>query len=348
MSHPFHPQPQGGKDLAECVGPLSNTGRKSGTDFGRSVAFVDWLGVSFKIPETIGYPMGKDDPICQSLRETLHSFCFEVFGIFQVEERRTGWAGYLYRWNLGPEGAHGWIAFGGANQRRACTIHLTGSGCAAVKDWASIIWWGKGIDQHFDIDPETIRITRLDLAHDDVEAKNVSIETAKGWYADGLFITAGRPPTPKLIDDFDSGEGKTFYIGKRENGKVCRIYEKGREQGDPNSEWVRIEVEWHGKDRWIPWDAVESPAQYLAAAYPALDWLHHVKAVIRTVSKAAKMTADSIRRWLRNQAGPALYALEQMHGGVTADLWQSIRREKWPARLAKYDHTGLELKGLLA
>ncbi len=46
--------------------------------------------------------------------------------------------------------------------------------------------------------------------------------------------------------------GRTLYIGKRENGKMLRIYEKGKHLGNPVSSWVSVELELKGKNRIIP------------------------------------------------------------------------------------------------
>ena len=44
-------------------------------------------------------------------------------------------------------------------------------------------------------------------------------------------------------DWWGGNKGRTVYIGARENGELARIYEKGKQQGDPASAWTRIELE---------------------------------------------------------------------------------------------------------
>lgn len=325
-------------------GPSSNTGRKSE----QGTAHVDWLGLTFSWPESLSYPQAKGQGMASHEKELLKDLLFDLFGVTEVTESGGGWSGYLHRWNIGPRGAHGLVAFGGAAQNRTINIQLSGAGCATVKDWQRIRSWGRGEIQLGNVAATGQRITRLDLAHDDVEGETVTVAKAREWYAQGLFTLGGRPPKASLIDDLDSGDGKTFYVGARENGKLCRVYEKGRELGDKSSEWVRVEVEFRGKDRWIDWDALIHPAQFLAAAYPCLDWISAVKRVVDTVRRAADITIDRIKRWLRTQAGPALFAMEQIHGGVSAELWQELRRAQWPARLQRYDDMGLDLRGLQA
>lgn len=135
---------------------------------------------------------------------------------------------------------------------------MNASVCALVPIWHTVQQWGKSIGA---------KITRIDLAHDDFLGETVNIEKAKAWYYEGGFTSNGRPPAAKFIDDMGSGKGKTLYIGKRQNGKMLRIYEKGRQLGDSSSPWVRVELELRGKNRLIPWDAVNSPATYLAGGY---------------------------------------------------------------------------------
>ena len=324
-------------------GPCSNTGRKAPCV---EKAFVDWIGISFLMPEGIDYPESRADSISDAAKEILGDFVADVFGFYQFEPTGGGWSGYLHRYKIGPNGEFGWLSFGGAAQKRTVNVQITGTGCAAIKDWASVIFWGKGIDQHQNIDPAHIKITRLDLAHDDVEAANIDIERAKTWYHDGGFTTSGRPPSSSLFDDMDSGAGKTFYVGKRENGKLLRVYEKGKQLGDPTGEWVRAECEFRAKDRWIPWDAVESPAKDLAASYPALDWISKVKAVIKTVRKAAEITYHRMMSWLNRQCGPAIWAATQINGGDISEVFEKVARSKWPPRLQQFRHKGHDLEGL--
>ena len=56
------------------------------------------------------------------------------------------------------------------------------------------------------------------------------------------------------------------YLRKTENGKLMRIYEKGKQLGDATSPWVRWELELHNKSRVIPFDVLTAPGQYVAGA----------------------------------------------------------------------------------
>jgi hypothetical protein len=50
------------------------------------------------------------------------------------------------------------------------------------------------------------------------------------------------------VDDYDSGDGKTFYVGDKKSEKQLRVYEKGREQGDRNSPRVRYEAQFRNSN----------------------------------------------------------------------------------------------------
>lgn len=100
------------------------------------------------------------------------------------------------------------------------------------------------------------------------------IAEAKALHAAGGFNGShGRLPKPKLLDDFDTGDGKTFYVGQRKNDKLLRVYEKGKQLGDPNSPWVRWELELHNAAYVIHPVTILYPGLYLAGAYPCLNWI---------------------------------------------------------------------------
>lgn len=156
----------------------------------------------------------------------------------------------------------GCIAYGGAAQMGRWMLQLPGHGCGLVNDWPEVAALLSDLDA---------RITRLDLAVDFL-AGEVSVDDAVEWYAAHRFTFDGRmAPASEVAGDWIGRErGRTFYVGKRANGKMCRVYEKGRQLGDPLSEWVRIEVQFGNRDREIPFEALEKRDAYFAGAYPVL------------------------------------------------------------------------------
>jgi len=93
---------------------------------------------------------------------------------------------------------------------------------------------------------------------DDYEGR-YSLNWAVEQYYNNQFNGGGNRPSCGQRGNwlFPDGNGRTFYVGKRKNGKLIRIYEKGKQLGDPNSPWVRWEVEQHNRQREIPWDGRE-------------------------------------------------------------------------------------------
>jgi phage replication initiation protein len=50
--------------------------------------------------------------------------------------------------------------------------------------------------------------------------------------------------------------GARLRLDAERNGKLARIYEKGKQLGQPTNPWVRWEVELHSIDRHIPWEVL--------------------------------------------------------------------------------------------
>lgn len=247
--------------------------------------------------------------------------------LFQISEMTStgkGWFGYAERYDLG---AYGLLAHGGESQRGSFHVELNATGCARVSDWQRVIEWGE---------TSGATITRVDLAHDDLEGQAVSIAMALAWHQAGGFASNGRPPAASLIDDLGSGKGKTLYIGNRKSGKLCRVYEKGRQLGDTSSPWVRIEVELKNKSRVIPWDVLLTPGHYLAGAYPCLSFLSAAQEKIRTITKVVMVSLGRAIHHAQQMAGKVVNVLMQFHGGDAFAVVNALKRDGVPRRLENY------------
>ena len=235
-----------------------------------------------------------------------------------------GWFGYKHRFDLGGFGI---LAHGGESQRGSYHVEINATGCAHVQDWEKVRAWGEA---------HGATITRVDLAHDDIEGETVSISAAREWLEAGDFSTNGRPPNASLIDDLGSCKGKTLYIGNRQSGKLCRVYEKGRQLGYTSSSWVRVEVELRNKSRVIPWDVLANPGHYLAGAYPCLSFLSVVQEKIRTITKAVTVTYESAVNNARQMVGKLVNVMMQFHSGDAFAVVNDLKREGIPGRLENY------------
>jgi phage replication initiation protein len=124
------------------------------------------------------------------------------------------------------------MGYGG--QRGTVYISITGAGCAGAGDgWeARLVAWLQDSIQY--------RITRVDLAYDDMSGREYGVDRALSDYCDGLYDSCGRPPTCEQLGNWirPDGRGRTFCVGRRSSGKYLRVYEKGRQLGDVDSPWV--------------------------------------------------------------------------------------------------------------
>lgn len=247
--------------------------------------------------------------------------CVAFLGIEKAEGRGRGLHGYSDSFDLAGLGL---VAYGGSNQRGTVLVSINGQGCRRIASFGLVRAWAE---------PLQARITRLDIAADDHDGHSLRVSDAIKAWRDGAFTLGGRPPKARLVDDLGSGDGKTFYVGSREAGKLCRVYDKGAQLGDPASRWVRGEVELHAKDRVIPWDAVTQPARYLAGSFPFFSFLSLVQERIRTIKKATEITIEALRRWVKSAAGKSINALMEHYEGDLGVVVSSVRRDGLPARL---------------
>jgi phage replication initiation protein len=246
-----------------------------------------------------------------------------VFLIPKTEwrDRAGGWQGYETRVDLGGFGV---LAYGGEHQRGTVHVELNAHGCAQIQDWSAMRLW---------CETYGARITRIDLAHDDFSGSTVSVAQARTWFDEGLFTTGGRAPSARLVDDLGSDKGKTLYVGQRQNGKLCRVYEKGKQLGDPQSPWCRVEVEFRAKSRVIPADVVVRASDYLAGAFPCLAYLSQRQDKIRTLKKSAEIGYARMVDCLRTQYGPALHVMLMVEGGDPFAVLEQAIRPGTPKRL---------------
>lgn len=287
-----------------------------------SIALIDFFSCSFERP---------DDDEMQYYDNLHHFFSDLLANVFNIEcsieDAGRGYFGYTNSLKLGAGGSLGMIAYGGESQGNTVFFSLTGAGCKLVDDWAVVREWGE---------QRGARITRIDLAHDDFNGDYLSFEKVESWYLSGQFTNGGRAPSARAITDYDSGAGKTLYVGKRQNGKMFRGYEKGRQLGKSDSNWFRVEVEFRNKDRIINWDILTNPDYYLAGAYPCLNFLSRIQSKFQTVQKTVQITYERVLNWLRTSAGAALHALAGIHHGDIYQLFSLIARPGTPSRLRPY------------
>lgn len=277
---------------------------------------VDWLGITF-------FPPGGVDV---GFWTQIEHFLCANFGQSGYVGSDRGWQGYTRSARIG--GAL--VAWGGEGQGGTVHLELSGSVCAECRDWAAVVEW---------LDLWQARITRADVAVDDFAGERISVDWAMEQYRAGGFRAARSPCDPKVkhIDDLGSGDGRTLYVGRRENGKLARVYEKGKQLGDKLSRWCRFEVEWRAKDRVIPLDVLLRPAVFLAGAFPCVAFVSSVVERVRTFREKARITVQQLVSITRRQSGRAINALLMFAGGDIGEVVSLLRRSGIPDRVDAAD-----------
>ena len=293
--------------------------------WGGDSACIDWINFSFD-ESTINEETGKQvlRTVCEDgeykeiyqdnvipvtdmqVMLSMSRHLSNIFGFGISSKRAKGMHFYDTSFNVGDN--WGVVCHGG--QRGTILVSISGSGLAAAKQgWELRL---KVFLEH----AKRARISRVDLAHDDYTGSTYSVDRANQEHTDGLFHVHGRNPACEHRGDWKNpnGKGRTFNVGNRKNGKFCRVYEKGRQLGDVNSNWVRIEVEFKSIDRVIPFDVLMRPGEYLAASYPAFEWINTNQERIYTIQKTAEATITKVKAWLRHQCGSSIGALVELFG----------------------------------
>lgn len=291
-----------------------------------SGAFVDWLSVTLRIKPLLD--VNTDSPGPWFFQFFQHHFS-QLLDIprrsFSVSDK--GWMGYEARILFGESGCYGFVAFGGQSQRNTVSIQLTGACCRRVSSWSAF--------SHFCARYEG-KITRVDLAYDDFNSEHYTLAECVQLFRDGAFVSANATPSSgRLVDDLGSGAGSTLYIGNRSSGKLCRIYEKGKQLGDKNSRWIRYEVEYRSKNREIGWDVLAFPGDYLSGAYRPFSVLSASQSVIKTTRRIKKISLVRAQQWLKHSAGATINALlMHMYDGDVSKLVFDAIRLTVPRRLS--------------
>lgn len=276
-----------------------------------AAAFVDWLNFTFKFHiSSTSDVMALDVALQKS------------FGFGLGMNRGRGHLNYEQSWELGN--CYGIFATGGHSVGGTSMVTLSGEGCCVISDWLAVY--------DFLVDYRA-RITRIDLAHDDYRGR-ITLPQLREWFEAGDFATErGRPPKGRYVDDFGDGTGKTLYVGNRKNGKLLRVYEKGKQLGDPTSDWVRWEVELHNKDRVIPLMCLLQPARYLAAAYPLTGWISEKQCRIETAKRALNISLDVLTESAKNSYGKFLWVCWKVLDMTPQEILEMLAVEGTPRRL---------------
>jgi phage replication initiation protein len=274
---------------------------------------------------------------------------YEIMG-YGLSAAARGRNGYRMSYLMGNERvSYGYVAFGGSQQKETVCIHFTGTGLMAAQDG-----WEYRLYQFLHDFAPSARITRCDLAHDFINGEYTPEQALKDWES-GLFTSRHTKPVAECVGaDWLSGtsRGKTLYIGSRKSSKYCRVYEKGKEQGDERSKWVRFELELKNKDIIIPHEILINPGQYLTGAYPICEKLfaNHTEqaARIELKKKQETISIEHCQKYARIQASSFLNYLHNELNLTKEEVFDFVVNPaaKAPKRLdrAVYDSNNLTVR----
>lgn len=257
-----------------------------------------------------------------------------------IQHTSKGWNGYersahlhaITGIELGRVQAHGigLVAWGGESQRDKTYVSLTGAGACYVRDWQTVAQALKDW---------SARLTRLDIAGDDLEGR-WSVDRAKRLYQRSGFSTGGRRPSHSLHGDWltQSERGRTLEVGRREHGKMLRVYEKGRQLGSPESPWVRWELQLGKRDREIPVDALADPLPYFSGAYGCMKELTGTLGErLKIVRHVKTLCLKHLAKHCRRSYGKLIDAMLTDKLGDYAGVVNALRRPGRPSRLIVND-----------
>lgn len=186
-----------------------------------------------------------------------------------------GLHGYNVRFNLvghipnvhgeigqGDEVTIGTLCLGG--NKDTVLVQISGTGCPHI-DFPKLA----GLYERLNSINSHPRFTRIDIAAD-FHTGELTIEHAVEAYKTEQFKTKVQPTHSTMGDWLVEGSpmGRTLYVGSRKNSKMARIYEKGKQMGDPLSKWVRVEIEFKNADAVLHPSMITDTDGWFTGAYP--------------------------------------------------------------------------------
>lgn len=306
------------------------------------VAIIDWLNITFDI-ETVGEKFRRTDEddeqymaLCQAAVADIAVILTKIFGkkFGAITQRQNGANFYKYSFDFGEN--YGKVCIGG--QRDSVLIMLNGTGCSlAPQGWES--YMHEFLTKH----AKSPKITRIDLAHDDLKGEYLDVHVLDDMETDQLFHCGGARHEVGHLGNWKHGDpnnkGLTLNLGMRESGKFARFYEKGKKLGDKDGEysrWVRAEIEFKASDRVIPFDVLKDPSAYFMGAYPVFADLFDYERInkLEIIQKSAEITLQHSFDWIKTQAGKYLsFYSTFMSDAEVLELLKSDDPDDVPVRL---------------
>lgn len=278
---------------------------------------MDWLNATFPAPSLS--PVGLVELLGRILGRPV--FAVEGRGLIGFKESIT-----LHAKHGSVSSGIGSVAWGGDQQAGRWLLQLTGVGCQLVRDWDGL----RNL-----LEELGSKLTRVDLALDFLAGEH-SVDEAVQMYEGGGFQLSGRSPGTRVDGDWIGGEkGRSFYVGNSKNGKMLRVYEKGKQLGDSSSDWTRFEVQLGNRDRVIPFDVLTQRDAFFAGCYPALAAMVEVASEsIPTLQKGGESSLSHLLYHLKRCYGKLLHTCVAEAGATNADLIEELRVFGLPRRVS--------------
>lgn len=323
------PAAKRGRSAGAAEGGSPRTVIRGESDHSQRLAIIDWLRFTF-LPSS---------SISDSLEQLKRYFALWFPLPVNFIHSEKGMFGYkssydLMVWKDAQLIRVGVVAMGGTTAGNTMMVDISGKGCSLVSCWQSVYATLQDLDA---------RITRADTALDLMEG--FTLDQFDDLYRAGEFNCGGRIPTRRYYEGGHSGDlhanGRTMYLGKKANGKELCIYEKGKQLGDPDSEWLRIEIRFGNRDRVIPHDIVLNPTTYFAGGFIALETLvDSIKTKIKTeqrdvVIEERTIVLKRLTHYLTAAYGKTLYQLAHELQMDYKALYELLHVPGVPARLEK-------------
>lgn len=293
---------------------------------------IDWITVTMQAMTFDDYTTTKQslERLRQSaLIKNISTVLADIFGFAVDYENKSGRNFYERSWQLEHEA--GYVCLGGQND--TVMICINGTGCTYGKTG-----WESHFNAWLNLFAQNAKITRIDLAHDDLKGI-FNVDFFDSQDDKGGFTSGGRKPTVEKRGNWKrpNGRGRSFYIGSRQSSKFCRIYEKGKQLGDPNSPWTRVEVEFKARDIFIDFDVLLNPSEFFISAYPCfLVYRNNCNAnKFERIDKQDKMTFEQAIEILKNQYGRYLHFFRRVYDDDTKllNVLTDIENTKIPERI---------------
>ncbi|MDR7135721.1 DNA relaxase NicK [Lysobacter niastensis] len=253
----------------------------------------------------------------QQVAACVFSSIFAGTDLHLCKEQRKG---TFYKWRhhlISASGEKvGQIEFGGPHTMRqdgtpTARVELTGKGCRLFEGAAESDHAERWSSLRAKLASVAGRLSRVDIAFDDFAGTYNLAHAVKLWQS-GKFDARGQTPDLESVNHAKGLKGDTIYIGSRASEKFLRVYEKGKEQGDESSVWVRWEAQFKASSRReLDLDMLTAPAEFMRGAYRALSFISETLRRLDLTKEQAAANIHGALKHLRRQYGKTLNFLKQ-------------------------------------